>query len=185
MAKRRLPTYDDFMNEAFNEQVGRGLSEVQKVYNEMATHCALVKPVGSMLQKWYVLANHADTYWVSPSNAELSRFNEEHDEYYDADLGDEDKFHECWLLFDLKRKRLVQEIRWRNRGRVNDAKYISIEAAKSEETPWANVRKAFLESSDDEQLIEVNKKARFWRILLLGNHGEDTEEAPRFVFYEV
>ena len=181
--RKRLPTYDDFMNEAFNQKLGRGLNEVQKVYNEMAHHSGLVKPVGSMLQKWYVLANHDTTYWVSPSNKELSRFNEEHDDYYDMD--DADKFHDCWLLYDMKRKRMVQEIRWRNRGMMNDPKYISIESSKSEETPWVNVQRAYLEQTEDEQVIEVNKRARYWRILFLGNHGEDTDEAPRFVFYEV
>merc|ERR1712048_1055993 len=170
-------------NEAFNNSMSRKFDEVQQVYNEMTHHSAMVRPVGSMLQKWFVLANHSTTYWVSPSNKELERYNDEHDEYYDMD--DDAKYNDCWLLYDMKRRRMVQEIRWRNRGQMNDPKYIRIQAAKSEETPWADVTEAYLAKSDEEQIISVNKKARYWRILLLGNHGEDTDEAPRFVFYEV
>merc|ERR1712176_425696 len=181
--RKRIPKYDDFMNEAFNNKIGRGLNEVQQIYNEMTHHTGLVKPVGSMLQKWFVLANHSTTYWVSPTNKELSRYNDEHDDYYDMD--DDEKFNDCWLLYDMKRKRMIQEIRWRNRGQMNDPKYITIQTAKNEETPWANVSNAYLEKTDNEQVITVNKKARYWRILFLGNHGEDTDDAPRFVFYEV
>lgn len=71
---------------------------------------------------------------------------------------------------------------------MNDPKYIEIQASRSEETPWVSVQKAFLESTDQEQVVDVGKRAgkhRYWRILFLGNHGEDTEEAPRFVFSEV
>lgn len=181
--RKRVPKYDDFMNEAFNQKVGKGLNEVQHIYNEMTHHTGMIKPVGSMLQKWYVLANHSTTYWVSPSNKELARYTEEHDKYYDME--DEDKFHDCWLLFDMKCKRMVQELRWRSRGMMNDPKYIEIQAARNEETPWVSVQKAYLEKTSEEQVVEVGKKSRYWRILFLGNWGEDTEEAPRFVFSEV
>merc|ERR1719493_695900 len=83
---------------------------------------------------------------------------------------------------------MVQEFRITNRGMMNDPKYIEIQASRSEETPWVSVQKAFLESTDQEQVVDVGKRAgkhRYWRILFLGNHGEDTEEAPRFVFSEV
>eukprot|EP01084_Bolivina_argentea_P288006 494240_1 len=181
--RKRIPKYDDFMNEAFNNKIGRGLNEVQQVFNEMSHHAGLVKPVGSMLQKWYVLANHGTQYWISPTNKELSKYNESHDDYYD--MNDDEKFNDCWLLYDMKRKRMIQEIRWKNRGHMNDPKYITIQCANDEETPWRDISNAYLEKTDDEQIIKVNKKSRYWRILFLGNHGEDTDDAPRFVFYEV
>ena len=113
----------------------------------------------------------------------MERYGDEHDDYYDMD--DDAKYNDCWLLYDMKRRRMVQEIRWRNRGQMNDPKYIRIQCARSEETPWADVSNAYLAKTEDEQIISVNKKARYWRIMFLGNHGEDTDEAPRFVFYEV
>lgn len=181
--RKRVPKYDDFMNEAFNQKLGKGLNEVQQIYNEMTHHTGMVKPVGSMLQKWYVLSNHSTTYWISPSNKDLEKYTEEHDAYYDME--EEEKFHDCWLLFDMKRKRLVQELRWRNRGMMNDPKYIEVQAARNEETPWVSVQKAYLENTEQEQVVDIGKKARYWRILFLGNYGEDTEDAPRFVFSEV
>lgn len=114
--RKRVPKYDDFMNEAFNQKLGKGLNEVQQIYNEMTHHTGMVKPVGSMLQKWYVLANHTTTYWISPSNKELSRYKLQHDKSYD--VPDDEKFYDCWLLFDMKRKRMVQEFRITNRGMV-------------------------------------------------------------------
>eukprot|EP01083_Nonionella_stella_P121567 365303_1 len=183
--RKRIPRYEDFMNQAFNDKIGRGLNEVQQVFNEMTHHTGMVRPVGSMLQKWFVLANHQATYWISQNNKELERYDAQDapDDYEDMD--DEEKYNDCWLLFDMKHRRLIQEIRWRNRGQMNDPKYITIQSSNSEETPWADISNAFLEKTEDEQVIEVNKRARYWRIMFLGNHGEDTDDAPRFVFYEV
>eukprot|EP01084_Bolivina_argentea_P065472 119344_1 len=183
--RKRIPRYEDFMNQAFNDKIGRGLNEVQQIFNEMTHHTGMVRPVGSMLQKWFVLANHQATYWISQNNKELERYDAQDapDDYEDMD--DEEKYNDCWLLFDMKHRRLIQEIRWRNRGQMNDPKYITIQSSNSEETPWADISNAFLEKTEDEQVIEVNKRARYWRIMFLGNHGEDTDDAPRFVFYEV
>ena len=68
---------------------------------------------------------------------------------------------------------------------MTDPKYIEVQTSRSEETPWVSVQKAYLERTAEEQVVEVGKKSRYWRILFLGNYGEDTEEAPRFVFSEV
>ena len=192
--KKRIK-YDDFMNEAFdNKLVGNGadndLNELQKIYNEMDHYTQLVRPVGAMLQKWYVLANHLTTYWISPTNRELSRWDEKEEEEMDLDvlanMSEQERYYDCWILYDMKRKRMLQEIRWRNRGMMNDPKYITVQCANSEETPWSTViDHGYLENNDKEQKIKINQKARYWRVLCLGNYGEDTDEAPRFVFYEV
>ena len=44
---------------------------------------------------------------------------------------------------------------------------------------------AQLDRSRDEQKIKTRCRARYWRLIFLGNHGEIADDAPRYVFHEV
>jgi hypothetical protein len=140
------------------------------------------KPVGRFLQKWYVVANHQDQFWVSPSNEELKQKEEE----FLKQHPDQQTEALNWIVFDTRQDRIVNELRMRNRGERSDVKEMKLQMSVSPSGPWTDVMDADMQSHNDRQYIGgFYAKARFWRVCFLSNYGEDHPKAPRYVMYEV